>query len=44
MRNNWTERDLEFALTQSEEYRALSNNGNSGNNGDNPRVAVPRRR
>lgn len=41
MRNHWTERDLEFALTQSDEYRAMRN---SGNNGDNPRVAVPRRR
>ena len=38
MRNNWTERDLEFALTQSEEYRALSHDGNTGN------VAVPRNR
>jgi hypothetical protein len=26
MRNNWSERDLELALTQSEEYRALRNN------------------
>ena len=32
MRNNWSERDLEFALTQSDEYRALRNNGNNGNN------------
>ena len=34
MRNNWSERDLEYALIQSDEYRALRNNGNN--------TAVPR--
>jgi hypothetical protein len=28
VRNNWTQRDLENALRQSNEYRALRNNGN----------------
>ena len=28
VRNNWTQRDLENALRQSDEYRALRNNGN----------------
>jgi hypothetical protein len=38
MRNNWSERDLEYALRQSDEYRALrGGNGVSG-------TAVPRRR
>lgn len=31
MANNWTERDLENALRQSDEYRAMRNNNGNGN-------------
>lgn len=37
MNHNWTERDLELALRQSDEYRASRNNGSNGS-------AVPRDR
>jgi hypothetical protein len=40
MTHNWTQRDLELAFRQSDEYRARINNGSNNGNGDN--VAVPR--
>ena len=49
MANNWSERDLEAALRQSDEYRALRNNRNDRNddkdrNDANNGVARGRRR